>query len=80
VTAAIDITTIPYYGDVGALPIVHGVYEEEERPFKFATLSIIGENVPLVLAIEPIRESSAWDENRSNQIQRGVRRLVRRAK
>lgn len=36
-------------------------------------------NVPLVLAVEPVRESSAWDENPPNQIHRVVRRLVRRA-
>jgi hypothetical protein len=80
VTAAIDITTIPYYGEVQEMPMVSGVQEEDERAFKFATLSIVGENIPLVLAIEPIRESSAWDDNQSNQIHRVVRRLVRRAK
>ncbi|PHQ39057.1 transposase [Halorubrum persicum] len=80
VTAAIDITTIPYYGDVEEMPMVSGVPGEEERAFKFATLSIIGENIPLILAIEPIRESSSWDENPSNQVHRVVRRLVSRAK
>ncbi len=79
VTAAIDITTIPYYGEVQEMPMVSGVQEEEERAFKFATLSIVGENIPLVLAIEPIRESSAWDDNQSNQVHRVVRRLVRKA-
>jgi hypothetical protein len=34
----------------------------------------------LILAVEPVRESSAWDENPPNQIHRVVRRLVRRAK
>lgn len=80
VTAAIDITTIPYYGDVEEMPMVSGVPGEHERAFKFATLSIIGENIPLVLAIEPIRESSHWDENQSNQVHRVIRRLVSRAK
>jgi hypothetical protein len=79
VTAAIDITTVPYYGAVQEMPMVSGVQAAEERAFKFATLSIVGENIPLVLAIEPIRESSAWDENTPNQIHRVVRRLVRRA-
>ena len=32
------------------------------------------------MAVEPVRESSAWDENPPNQIHRVVRRLVRRAK
>lgn len=80
VTAAIDITTIPYYGDVEGMPMVNGMQGDEERAFKFATLSVVGQNMPLVLAIEPVRESSAWDENQSNQVHRVVRRLVRRAK
>ncbi|AJF28082.1 transposase (plasmid) [Haloarcula sp. CBA1115] len=80
VTAAIDITTIPYYGDIEEMPMVSGLPGEKERAFKFATLSIIGENIPLVLAVEPIRESSAWDKNQSNQVHRVVRRLVTRAK
>ncbi len=39
-----------------------------------------GRDTPLILAVEPVRESSAWDENPPNQIHRVVRRLVRRAK
>ena len=78
VTAAIDITTVPYYGDVEEMPMVSGL-NHEERAFKFATLSIVGLNIPLVLAVEPVRESSAWDENSPNQIHRTVRRLVTRA-
>jgi hypothetical protein len=79
VTAAIDITTVPYYGDVDGMPMVSGL-DQENRAFKFATLSIVGQNIPLVLAVEPVRESSAWDENPSNQVHRIVRRLVQRAK
>ena len=80
VTAAIDITTVPYYGDVEGMPMVSGIGGEEKRAFKFATLSVVGENLPLVLAIEPVCESSAWDDNQSNQVHRVVRRLVTRAK
>ncbi|MFY4814918.1 transposase [Haloarcula sp. AONF1] len=80
VTAAIDITTIPYYGDVEGMSMVSGMQGEEERAFKFATLSIVGENIPLVLAVEPIRESSPWDRNPPNQVHRVVRRLVQRAR
>ncbi|MDS0261147.1 transposase [Haloarcula sp. S1CR25-12] len=80
VTAAIDITTVPYYVDVEEMPMVSGTKDGEGRAFKFATLSIIGQNIPLVLAVEPVRESSSWDENPSNQIHRVVRRLVQRAK
>ncbi|PSP98204.1 transposase, partial [Halobacteriales archaeon QS_4_70_19] len=80
VTAAIDITTIPYYGDVEEMPMVSGTKDRDGHAFKFATLSIIGRNIPLVLAVEPVRESSPWDDNPPNQIHRVVRRLVERAK
>jgi len=70
VTAAIDITTIPYYGDVEEMSMVSGTKDRDGRAFKFATLSIIGQNIPLILAVEPVRESSEWDENPSNQIHR----------
>mgnify|MGYP000224074212 CR=1 FL=1 len=79
VTAAIDITTIPYYGDVEGMSMVSGTKEQERRAFKFATLSIVGQNIPLVLGVEPIRESSEWDSNPPNKIHRVVRRLVKRA-
>ena len=79
VTAAIDITTIPYYGDVEGMPMVSGTKDQDCRAFKFATLSIIGQNIPLVLGVEPIRESSEWDKNPANKIHRVVRRLVKRA-
>jgi len=58
--------------------MVSGTKDRDGRAFKFATLSIIGQNIPLILAV--VRESSEWDENPSNQIHRTVRRLVRRAK
>ncbi|RXK47834.1 transposase [Halorientalis pallida] len=79
VTTAIDITTVPYYGDVEEMPMVSGL-TPDDRAFKFATLSIVGQNIPLILAVEPVRESSAWDDNPSNQVHRTVRRLVSRAK
>jgi hypothetical protein len=79
VTVAIDITAIPYYGKVEEMPMVSGTKKDDQRAFKFATQSIVGQNIPLILAVEPIRESSEWDENRSNQIHRVVRRLVRQA-
>nr|WP_239642058.1 transposase [Natrinema versiforme] len=78
VAAAIDITTIPYYGDVEGMSMVSGTKEQERRAFKFATLSIVGQNIPLVLGVEPVRESSEWDRN-PNKIHRVVRRLVKRA-
>ena len=79
VTAAIDITAIPYYGKVDGMPMVSGTKEGDWRVFKFATLSIVGQNIPLILAVEPIRESSEWDRNQPNEIHRVVRRLVQQA-
>nr|WP_238717537.1 transposase [Natronorubrum halophilum] len=79
VTVAIDITTLQYYGDVEGMGMVSGTKDSDKRAFKFATLSIVGWNIPLVLAVEPVRESSAWDENPPNRIHSVVRRLVRRA-
>jgi len=79
VTVAIDITTIRYFGNVEGMPMVSGTKDAEGRAFKFATLSIVGWNIPLILAVEPVRESSSWDENPPNRVHRVVRRLVRRA-
>ena len=59
--------------------MVSGTKEDRERAFKFTTLSIVGCNVPIILAIEPVRESSSGDENPSNKIHRVVRRLIQRA-
>jgi hypothetical protein len=44
VTAAIDITTVPYYGDVEDMSMVSGTKDTEVRAFKFATLSNLGVN------------------------------------
>nr|WP_211250898.1 transposase [Haladaptatus cibarius] len=59
--------------------MVSGMKDGDGRAFKFATLSIVGWNIPLILAVEPVRESSSWDENPPNQVHHVVRRLVRRA-
>jgi hypothetical protein len=80
VTVALDITTVPYFGNVEGMSMVSGTKDGDRRAFKFATLSIVGQNIPLVLAVEPVRESSAWDNNPPNRIHRVVRRLVRQAK
>jgi len=61
------------------MPTVNGL-NEGNRAYKFATLSIVGHNIPLVLAVDPVRESSEWDDNPSNQVHRTVRSLVNQAK
>jgi len=80
VTAAIDIRTVPYYGEVEEMPMVSGTKDREGRASKFATVSIIDRNIPLVLAVEPFRDSSPRNDYPFNQIHRVVRRLVARAK
>lgn len=54
--------------------------KHDYRGYKFATLSVVGRNVPLILAIEPVAESSPWDRNHPIRMHQIIRRLVRRAK
>ncbi|QZP39339.1 transposase (plasmid) [Halobaculum magnesiiphilum] len=79
VTVAIDITTLPYYGAVNQMPMVSGTEDPTKNAYKFATIALVGRNIPLVLGVEPVRESSNWDENPPNRMHRIVRTLVRRA-
>ncbi|MFC6766372.1 transposase [Natrinema soli] len=79
VTVAIDITTWQYHADGELPPEVSGVNDSGEKAYKFATLSLVGKSMPIVLAVEPVIEDSAWDENVPHQYHRTVRRLVRRA-
>jgi hypothetical protein len=39
-----------------------GFKEAHERGYKFATLTIVAENTPIVLAIEPVRDVRAWED------------------
>lgn len=39
-----------------------GNKEKAERGYKFATLTIVAENTPIVLAIEPVRDSRWWEK------------------
>jgi len=70
VTAAIDITTIPYYGEVEEMPMVSGTKERDGRAFKFATLSIIGQNIPLIFL------SSRFERVPSGMRTRRIRSIV----
>lgn len=63
VTAAIDITTWGYHAENDPPPEVSGTKGGERRAYKFATLSLVGKSMPIVLAYEPVIESSEWDEN-----------------
>ncbi|MFC6764655.1 transposase [Natrinema soli] len=39
--------------------------DKDGRSYKFATLTIIGQDTPIVLRIEPVREASAWEGDAS---------------
>ncbi|WP_250875737.1 transposase [Halomarina rubra] len=41
--------------------MVSGLEGSHERGFLFATLSVVGKDTPIVLAIEPVRENSWWE-------------------
>ncbi|WP_435130105.1 transposase [Halobaculum sp. D14] len=74
VVAAIDITDTMFYPspwedyedgiakDDFPAP-VNGLKENGERGYQFATLTIVGENAPLILAVEPIRDASYWEDD-----------------
>jgi hypothetical protein len=55
--------------------------DEEGRSYKFATLTIIGKNTPIVLAIEPVREASAWEPDADESYAKAefVERLLEQA-
>ncbi len=78
VTVAIDITTWPYHAENEPPREVSGTDDSGELAYKFATLSLVGKSMLIVLAVEPVIESSAWDDNVPHQYHRTVRRLVRR--
>lgn len=80
VTVAIDITTWDYHAEDDLPPEVSGTKDSEGRAYKFATLSLVGKSMPVVLAYEPVIESSEWDDNPKHRYHRTVRKLLSRAK
>lgn len=74
VNAAIDVTPWQFYPSPWKHPdldipkegypgMVSGLKDEHERGYKFATLTVIGKDTPIVLAIEPVRERSEWEDS-----------------
>lgn len=55
---------------------------DHRRSYKFATLTIVGEDTPIVLAVEPVREASVWetDAGESTTKTEFVGRLLEQAK
>lgn len=62
-TAAIDITTWRYHAEDGLPSEVSGTKRTDETAYKFATLSLVGKSMSIVLAYAPVIESSEWDDN-----------------
>ncbi|UPM45201.1 transposase [Halocatena salina] len=79
VTVTIDITTWPYHAEDDIPAEVSGTKRADETAYKFATLSLVGKSMPIVLAYAPVIESSEWDDNPPHRYHRTVRRLVQRA-
>lgn len=61
--------------------MVSGLEEQEEWGYKFATLSIIAEDTPIILAIEPVRDARQWESDDLETDSRGdtVRNLIEQA-
>jgi hypothetical protein len=79
VTVAIDITTWQFHADSEFPPEVSGTKHEGVWAYKFATLSLVGKSMPVILAYEPVVESSPWDDNRPHKYHRTVKTLLNRA-
>jgi hypothetical protein len=41
--------------------IVNGLKESHERGYELATITIVAENTPIVLGVEPVRRESNWE-------------------
>ena len=61
--------------------MVSGCKEASTYGYKYATLTIIGRDAPIVLAVEPIRENSTWegDDGETTPLDAAVDRLMDRA-
>lgn len=72
---AIDMTYVAYYGQRDELEMVYGAPPSKgfDWCFKFATLTVVGDNVKLTLAVEPVEKGDAL-------VGEIVRTLVLRAK
>lgn len=51
----------PKYPKENYPEMVNGGEEDEAYEYQYATLTIVGQNAPLVIAVEPIRHKSRWE-------------------
>ncbi len=94
VVAAVDFTRVPFHvwpwidkdkeiPKAAYPPMVSGYKKDGEiqHGYMFATITIVGNNVPIILAIEPVKEHSGWEpaEAPSDSKADVVARLLSRA-
>lgn len=62
--------------------MVSGLKDSDERGYKFATITIIAENIPIVLGVEPVRDGRQWENEVVETTSRGdvVARLLEQAR
>jgi len=77
--AVVDITAIPYYGDIEGMSMVSGTKRHRSQSVQIRDAVDYRPEYPIGPGVEPVRESSEWDKNPPNKIYRVVRRLVKRA-
>ena len=53
--------------------LVSGLENSDERGYKFATITIIAENTPIVLGVEPMRDQRRWEDEIGWDIERTSR-------
>jgi hypothetical protein len=55
--------------------------KEYKRGYKFATLTVIGKDTPIVLAMEPVKEASKWESDNAESMRKAevVERLLAQA-
>lgn len=70
------------YPKEGYPEMVSGTKESHQRAFKFATLTIIANDTPIVIAVEPVRDKRRWEPDSVETRTRGelVDALLKQAK
>lgn len=53
--------------------LVSGLKDSDKRGYKFATITIIAENTPIVLGVEPVRDQRRWEEEMGWDVERTSR-------
>lgn len=55
--------------------------DDYRRGFKYATITLVGDNAPIILGVEPVKENSAWEpkNSHSDNLADIVEQLIERA-